>query len=984
MNAQRSLIAVLLLVLAAAAWFLLRGATAPDDAALHADPAAASLPSAATHADAPSPGVAAAEDLQRAAQDAPAGDDAARASAAAAGSALLRFQAVDPQGRPVRDAWLAAHASPLVDVDLDFVPRGVIDSDPAERTMAGADGRGTATVPAAKPLFVEVGGPAQQSRSMRLDALARGEVVDLGRLVLQDGSEISGRVVAPDGAPVAGAQVGLREAGSRSPFGGFAQRRATSDERGEYRFTGLAPGSYELDADASGYAPAAAVRVATAAGGAAADAVLELRAGRVVRGQVVDRDRRAVVGAEIFVRSAARGGPMVIEFGGGGGSTRQEPDAVSGPDGRFLLRGLPEEGAARLTARAQGFASGRATVEDGDAEILITLTPALTLAGKLVNEKGAGVAGVEVALERADDEFDFRAFWSDRSATSGPDGAFAISGLDAGTWRVVAHTATHSVGELLVDLTRDVDDVVARLEPAAVFAVAVTEAATGAPVPGALVVIEPREDEFGANGGAVDFRREVRVRGGPHGAEVITSGEDRATTGADGIAAFNAIPEGLYRLHVTADGYARQQLDVTRERGPQRSELALLPGAALRAMVLDGAGAPLPGVRVVATPKADGASAGKAAPLTRTTDAAGRAVFTGMQPGTWTVDYEAAALESAFRFAGRVSPADAAAAPAAKSRTGVEALLVPGDDAEVLLRATEIAIPTVRVTRRGKPLAGAQVRLEAATPDESDPLAGMNFGGGGGGTRTLHDGTARLQPVAPGEYDLVILPGPGLPERRERAELFAGAQEVEVDVRGGRVTGRAESSTGALRNAVAHLERAEASGSGGSTRRPTGLAIMVTDSGDGPNVVMSGGPGATRVDVDSSGNFAFEEVPPGEWTVRITAPGHAAWTSAKFSLGEEQERDVGSARLSAGGTLRGVHRGAIGADAAGGFGGRLLILLDEQGRQAGMTQPGADGSFQFRDLASGSYTLLAPPGYRSDPIEVRDGATVTHDVPAER
>jgi protocatechuate 3,4-dioxygenase beta subunit len=979
MNASRSLIAVLLLVLAAAAWFLLRDGSAPSThpastEATGADAASAGAPPVA------GAGLASDESLQRAETSAPqaAQDALARAAAAAAGQATIRLRAVDPQGRPVADAWLASRVNPFGDADFAFAPGTSLEDGERPRVAGGADGRVDAPVPADAALSVEVGGSAQQSRTLRLDPLARGEVLDLGEFVLQDGGAIAGRVVAPDGTAVADAQVSLREAGSRGPFGGGAQRRATTDARGEYRFGGLAPGGYELEADASGFAPAAGVRVAATAGARPAEAVLELREGRVVRGQVVDVDRRPVAGAEIFVAPASRGGAMVIEFGGGGPSRQQEAEAVSGPDGRFLLRGLPEEGSARLTARAQGHASGRATVAAGTDEVLFTLTPALTLAGTLVNEKGAPVPGVEVAVERADDEFDLRGFWSERSAVSGPDGAFAIAGLDAGLWRVVAHTATHSVRELLVDLARDVDDVVARLEPAAVLAVTVTDAAGGAPVAGALVLVEPREE---ANPSQGEFRREVRVRGGTHGVEVVTSGEDRAITDAAGVAAFDAVTEGAYRLRISADGFARQSVDLVRERGAQRAEVALLPGADLRASVLDGAGAPLPGVRVVARPQPEGTAA-KAPPLTRTTDASGRAVFTGMQPGVWIVDYEAAALEGNFRVAGLPGAGRDVAASSASSRTGVEAVLVPGVDAEVILRATEIAIPTVRVTRRGKPLVGAQVRLEAAA-GEDDGLAMPHFGGASG-VRTLADGRARLQPVAPGKYEVVIVPGGGLPERRERAELLAGEQMIEVDVRGGRIAGRAESTSGELRNAVAHLERAQVEATDGGPRRPTGLAIMVTDSGDGPNVVMSGGPDATRAEVDSAGRFAFEEVPPGEWTVRITAPGHAAWTSARIAITGEQEHDVGSARLSAGGTLRGVHRGALAGASTGGFGGSLLILLDEQGRQAGMTQPGTDGSFQFRDLASGAYVLLAPPGYRSDPIEVRDGATVTHDVPAER
>jgi hypothetical protein len=336
------------------------------------------------------------------------------------------------------------------------------------------------------------------------------------------------------------------------------------------------------------------------------------------------------------------------------------------------------------------------------------------------------------------------------------------------------------------------------------------------------------------------------------------------------------------------------------------------------------------------------------------------------------VDYEAA--EPAGGFAIRGLGEEESPPMVKDSARAVDAVLVPGQDSEVLLRATGLALPTVVVTRRGRPLAGAQVRLEPSGAAD-DPFGAMRYELGGVGAPTSADGSVRLQPVEPGDYHVVVNPGGGFPERRERAALHSGEQRVEFDVRGGRVGGIAESSSGELRGAVAHLERAPVEGGGGRTR--TMIALTVGDAGDGPEVHVGGGPGSTRCEVDSSGRYVFEEVPAGEWIVRVRAPGHAEWTSRPFTLGEEQSHELAAARLSAGGTLRGVHRGAQ-------DGGGFLILLDEQGRQAGVTQPGPDGAYAFRDLASGSYTLLAPPGYRSDPIEVKDGATVTHDVPGER
>lgn len=77
--------------------------------------------------------------------------------------------------------------------------------------------------------------------------------------------------------------------------------------------------------------------------------------------------------------------------------------------------------------------------------------------------------------------------------------------------------------------------------------------------------------------------------------------------------------------------------------------------------------------------------------------------------------------------------------------------------------------------------------------------------------------------------------------------------------------------------------------------------------------------------------------------------------------------------------IRGVDRRPV--DPESNF-GNILILMDGSGNQAGFAQPGAGGAYEFKDLATGTYTIMAPPGYNSDPIEVKAGQVVTFDVPA--
>jgi iron complex outermembrane receptor protein len=84
-------------------------------------------------------------------------------------------------------------------------------------------------------------------------------------------SSITGRVVDPRGASVAGALVTLY---AREPL---VRLNTTTDAAGAYRFERLAPGEYLIEADARGFAPATAQRVRLRAGErAGADVRLEV------------------------------------------------------------------------------------------------------------------------------------------------------------------------------------------------------------------------------------------------------------------------------------------------------------------------------------------------------------------------------------------------------------------------------------------------------------------------------------------------------------------------------------------------------------------------------------------------------------------------------------------------------------------------------------------------------------------------------------
>jgi protocatechuate 3,4-dioxygenase beta subunit len=188
--------------------------------------------------------------------------------------------------------------------------------------------------------------------------IAAGQTLDLADLTLARGGTISGRVVDESGAPITGAQVvAMRRAPSRgadaagSPFMPLGASEHTND-RGEFRLSGVAPGEYAVAAapvrpPGSGTSatsvptttfapgttdPFAAAMVAVTPGDAVNGVEVQLVTAPAfnVSGWVVDERGVPVAGATVHLTSADRsriiGGPI------GGVSTDH--------DGRFTIGGI--------------------------------------------------------------------------------------------------------------------------------------------------------------------------------------------------------------------------------------------------------------------------------------------------------------------------------------------------------------------------------------------------------------------------------------------------------------------------------------------------------------------------------------------------------------------------------------------------------------------------------------------------------------------
>ncbi|MET7799222.1 MFS transporter [Streptomyces decoyicus] len=138
-----------------------------------------------------------------------------------------------------------------------------------------------------------------------------------------------------------------------------------------------------------------------------------------------------------------------------------------------------------------------------------------------------------------------------------------------------------------------------------------------------------------------------------------------------------------------------------------------------------------------------------------------------------------------------------------------------------------------------------------------------------------------------------------------------------------------------------------------------GGSIVLTDAG---------GEVVTRTTSGTDGRWETAPVPPGPYTLVLSAPGHQPQArTVELSGGDPERQDT---RLQPTATVRGTVRGPNGRplpDAA--------VTLVEEGTVTAHTVTGADGAFAFSDLSGPHYTLTAagyPP--HAVPISLAGGA----------
>lgn len=284
------------------------------------------------------------------------------------------------------------------------------------------------------------------------------------------GIDVVGRVLDPDGAPVAGAEVWLQTASNA--WDGGRVLGATGDD-GTFSLANVAP-NCSLGAFASGFAPSALLDLEVV-DQSAPPARVELRLARDggdLTGRVTDGDGQPLRGAQVAVGDQAKHADWerdrVIEVWG---VRTVETDE----HGRYAFAGVPA-GNNVVTARASGFGICRseARVTAGDTATLdLTLAKSASLFGKVIDGNGAPEAGARIsAYDRepgthfvAGGQIDFDLPFGHVETAADEHGDYRLEGLTPGTvWSFALRRMDGRFGGVSVALRRDTLEVAAGSE----------------------------------------------------------------------------------------------------------------------------------------------------------------------------------------------------------------------------------------------------------------------------------------------------------------------------------------------------------------------------------------------------------------------------------------------------------------------------------------------------------------------------------------
>ncbi|MBA2540032.1 MAG: sigma-70 family RNA polymerase sigma factor [Deltaproteobacteria bacterium] len=642
-----------------------------------------------------------------------------------AGPARLRLT------EKVEPVTLRMRKGGMVEVDVTDGAKPIAGAEVELRSIllwtAKTDAKGIATLRGVgsvwAPLHVKATGfaPTAQMVSWSGDPAQPKQI----SIVLERGAGISGRVVDPDGKPVAEARVVATSASEPFPVVDPRRDGVLSSADGTFAIPTVAAGTWRLTASHPQHGPATSAPITVDGARAQTNVELKLEAGGTVKGKVVDTNGKPVASAE--VRVVVRGHLF----------WRARRQALTDTEGTFVVSALPLR-AMDVVASHETGASAIASAdlsEKRDVDVTMTLDLTGAIEGVVVDKAGQPVGDAQVIASpvwsgNTVDQFT----WSVRGiqeAVTDQGGAFKLTGMPTGEYRVRA--GRPGASEEMMSLAAPVT------------------AKPGGPKLRLTITNDGRViGKVALPDGKAPGRFFVRI--GEYGMPFASS---------DGAFAL-PVATGKHSISISGPGFVEKwqpDVVVTEGKDTDLGTITVTPGRSISGRVLDPSGTPVAKATVAAGALLTGggkelyiATESPGAKNTET-DKDGRFVLEGFNTGPITV------------VAGKadVGRSGSIRVPPGPTSATLELVLAPTSSVEG------------RIVRDGKPVGDVVI---IANPIGA---VGSNFF-----TTTGADGTFALDAIAPDDYIVYPMFGGGGPRPKDiytrRVVVSAGKRaKVEID-----------------------------------------------------------------------------------------------------------------------------------------------------------------------------------------------------------